>query len=116
MKKIYLCKLNELVQKEYIIKWIDEIKDEIIIFYDNKKKLKIFSSICPHFGGEIFLDKTNKLRCKWHDWEFSSETGKCLTYPIRGKLKNYDFEVNPQPLKSYKIIEITKGDIYAIKE
>ena len=117
MVKVFICTLDKLNSEKTITKWIEEWKDEIILFKDKLSgRIKIFSSICPHFGGEIFLDKNNKLRCKWHDWEFSSETGKCLTYPIRGKLRNYDFEVNPQPLKNYKIIEITNGDIYAIKE
>lgn len=50
-----------------MIKYIDEIKEEVIIFEDVNKKIKIFSSICPHFGGEInFIKSKNKFKCKWH--------------------------------------------------
>ena len=117
MDKVFICSLDKLNSEKTITKWIEEWKDEIILFKDKLSgRIKIFSSICPHFGGEIYLDKTNNLRCKWHDWKFSSETGKCLTYPIRGKLNPYDFEVKPQSLKTYEVIELEKGDIYAIKK
>ncbi len=117
MGKVFICTVDKLNSEKTITKWIEEWKDEIILFKDKRSgKINIFSSICPHFGGEIYLDKTNKLRCKWHDWEFSSETGKCLSYPIRGKLNPYDFEVEPQSLKTYEAIELEKGDIYAIKK
>ena len=64
---------------------------------------------------EIKDQKKNKLRCMWHNWEFSTETGKCLTFPIKGKLNPYDFEVNPKPLKSYKVFN-QENKIYAIKK
>ena len=50
----------------------------------------------------------------WHNWEFSTETGKCLTFPIKGKLNPYDFEVDPNPLKNYEVVN-KKNKIYAIK-
>ena len=61
--KIFFCKVEEINIKGYIIKFLDELKDEIIAFVDkDTKKIKIFSSICPHFGGEIYYsDKDNLL-------------------------------------------------------
>ena len=116
MDKVYICKLTELESKKFIIKWIDKWKDEIIIFKKNNV-IKLFSSICPHFGGQIVYDDSiKKLKCLWHDWKFCDSSGKCLSYPIRGKLNPYDFKVNPQPLKSYEVVELDKGDIYAIKK
>ena len=77
MQEILICSLNELKVKKYIIKNVDEWKDELIVFGDTKDSIKIFSSICPHFGGEIILHKSNKfLTCKWHAWKFCKETGK----------------------------------------
>ena len=101
-KRIYLCEYNDLKKSIYLIKWLEQIKDEIIVFLDQEKKIRIFSSICPHFGGEIYYEKKrNHLICKWHNWKFCKITGKCLTHPIKGRLKNYDFKVNPKKLKNY---------------
>lgn len=101
-KKIFLVDLIRLQQKKFFIKWIDELKDEVIIFIDIKNTIRVFSSICPHFGGEIYYDKhIDNLRCSWHDWKFCKKTGKCLSYPIKGQLAHYNFEVNPNKLKNY---------------
>ena len=91
IKTFYLCNKKLLLNKNYFIKWIDEIKDEVIVFLDKSKNIKIFSSICAHFGGEIHFDTSkNELRCKWHNWKFCTKTGKCLTHPIKGKFTNTD--------------------------
>ena len=115
-KKLFLCSKAEILKKKIIIKELNEIKDEVIIFVDENNELKIFSSICPHFGGEINYDNfKKKLICKWHGWEFSKETGKCLTHPIKGKLNTYDFEVNPNKLNKYKYSE-TDNEVYILYE
>ena len=98
-----------------MIKYIDEIKEEVIIFEDVNKKIKIFSSICPHFGGEInFIKSKNKFKCKWHGWEFSTEDGSCQTYSIKSKLKEYNFRVEPNNLSKYNYI-IKENRIYSTK-
>ena len=100
---IYFCDY-EISNNNYIIKFLDELSDEIICYLDNNGEIKIFSSICPHFGGEVIYSKKEKiLKCKWHDWKFCSDTGKCLSYPIKGVLNPYDFEVNPDNLKKYNV-------------
>jgi CMP-N-acetylneuraminate monooxygenase len=38
----------------------------------------LFSSVCPHQGGEVRLDNTGGLRCPQHGWRFDSDTGKGL--------------------------------------
>ena len=61
-------------------------------------------------GGSIYYDKKNDyLRCKWHDWKFCKNTGKCLSYPI--KLNPYDFEVRPNNLKNYSV-KLKNDEIY----
>lgn len=114
--KIFICEFKELKDKKYLIKWVDEWRDELIVFFNkHSNEIKIKSSICPHFGGEIVYDqKDESLRCLWHNWRFCTNSGKCLTYPIKGILNPYDFEVNPKPLKSYKVIN-SENKIYAIK-
>jgi nitrite reductase/ring-hydroxylating ferredoxin subunit len=116
MDKIFMCTLKELKGNKYFIKWIDEWKDELIVFLNKSNTIKIKSSICPHFGGEIIYDsKEDNLKCLWHNWRFSSDSGKCLSYPIKGKLNPYDFEVDPNPLKSYEVLN-SQDKIYAIKK
>ena len=115
-KKLFICNENELVKDKFIIKFFEELKDEIIIFFDKKNKIKIYSSICPHFGGEIFYDiQRDILKCKWHGWKFCTNTGKCLTHPIKGKLDFYDFEINPNKLNNYLYTKEEKN-IYILYE
>ena len=116
MDKIFICTLKELKDNQYLIKWVDEWRDELIVFLNKTNKIKIKSSICPHFGGEIVYDsKEGNLKCLWHNWKFCSDSGKCLSYPIKGKLNPYDFEVDPNPLKSYEVVN-NQDKIYAIKK
>ena len=116
MKKIFFTTFNLLKEKKYIIKFFEEIKDEVIIFLDKENNIKIFASICPHFGGKIFYEfNHNKLICKWHNWKFCTHTGRCLTYPIKGKLNPYEFKIDPNPLKNYDV-NIENNKIYLIYE
>ena len=117
MKKIHICSYEILKKDTFIVKFIEEWKDELILFIDSiDNKLKIFSSICPHFGGEIIYDKKeNILRCKWHDWKFCQKTGKCLSYPMNNKSISYNFKINPRNLREYEY-EIEKEEIFAINK
>ena len=109
---LYVTSKDILLKKRYIINFYDELKDEIICFLDKDENIKIYSSICPHFGGEIYYDKNNDyLRCKWHNWKFCKDTGKCLSYPINLNLIPYDFEVRPNNLKNYSV-KLKDNDIY----
>ena len=109
-KELFLCSKKDLFNKKKIIKFYEELKDEVIIFLDDNNEIKIFSSICPHFGGEIYFDSNEKiLKCKWHGWKFSKDNGQCLTHPIKGKLNVYDFEVNPGNLNKYLYSEDNKN-------
>ena len=109
---LYVTSRDILLKERYIIKFYNELKDEVICFLDKDANIKIYSSICPHFGGEIYYDKKNDyLRCKWHDWKFSKNTGKCLSYPIKLKLNPYDFKVKPNKLKNYSV-KLKNDEIY----
>ena len=65
MSKIFFCKIQEINKNGFKIKFLEELKDEIIGFIDQEtKELKIFSSICPHFGGNIIYKKNlSELYC-----------------------------------------------------
>jgi|TARA_B110000037_G_C17110320_1_gene501579 nitrite reductase/ring-hydroxylating ferredoxin subunit len=111
-KKIFIAEKKDLKEKHLIRKYFDVLKEEIILFLDKEEKIIIFSSICPHFGGEIYYDKNEDiLRCSWHDWKFCKNSGKCLSYPIRGKLNPYAFEIDPNKLKKYSY-SIEDDNIY----
>ena len=113
--KILLCNTDFFNNKNFFIKWIEEIKDEIIVYY-HENELFIRSSVCSHFGGEIYYDQNIKsLRCKWHDWKFCAKTGECTTHKILGKLNAYDFELEPNKLKNYKY-KINNKNIYLINQ
>ena len=113
---LYLTTEEILYKNKYVVKYYEEIKDEIICFLDKDKNIKIFSSICPHFGGEIYYDnKKEYLRCKWHNWKFCKNTGKCLSYPLKLSLNPYDFKFKPDKLKKYNI-KSKNGEIFIVYE
>lgn len=111
---IFLTNKKDLKKNKFIIKYFEEIKDEIICFIDKNGSIKIFSSICPHFGGEIYYDhKNDYLRCKWHDWKFCKKTGECLSYPVKIRLNPYEFNFKPNKLKNYNL-KYENEDIFLI--
>ena len=100
MKKLFICNVSN-INGSYFIKYVDEIRDEIIVFKFNGEII-IRSSICPHFGGEIYFNKKKLiLKCKWHAWEFEPKTGKCLTYNVKSNVRNYEVKTIPKDLKKY---------------
>lgn len=85
------CSVSELRQAGSITRWVDELKDEITALYC-KNEIKVWSSICPHYGGDFHVDcKTGEMRCKWHDWRFSTESGELKNRKLKLKLRSYDF-------------------------
>ena len=102
MIKKKVCSLSQLQNKNYIRLWVDDFKDEIIIFINNNK-IYVKSSICPHFGGPIAYDKNRKyLYCYWHGLQFSID-GKCSNQ------KNFKACLN-----SY-VYKIVNNNIYIFK-
>ena len=93
MIKIKICNLSQLKNKNFFIKWVDKIRDEVIVFINNEK-IYVKSSICPHFGGPIsYNNDEENLYCAWHGLKFSIE-GKCLNQKnFKACLNNYDFEL-----------------------
>ena len=91
--KIKICNLSELEEKNYFVKWVDKIRDEVIVF-KNDGKIYVKSSICPHFGGPITYNQNEKnLNCSWHGLKFSFD-GKCINQKtFKACLNKYDFEL-----------------------
>jgi len=93
MIKIKICSLSKLEKKNYYVRWVDKIKDEVIVFKYGKK-IYVKSSICPHFGGPITYNNDEKnLYCYWHGLKFSIG-GKCINQNnFKPCLVNYNFEL-----------------------
>ena len=94
--RIRFCSIEELRDKKIITKWVNEWRDEIsALFVQEDDSISVFSSICPHFGGEIELfQNPPQLRCKWHDWRFDIKTGNCLSEVMPTSLRRYSFQEN----------------------
>jgi nitrite reductase/ring-hydroxylating ferredoxin subunit len=91
-EKIRFCTIAELKEKTIITKWVENWRDEVsAIFTENN--IVVFSTICPHFGGEMELVKSPiQLRCKWHHWSFDLKTGKCLSSKMPACLRKYSYQ------------------------
>ena len=123
LKEIFFCHLQALKDKKKITIWNENLKDEISALYVNEE-IYVYSSICPHFGGEFEYNKKKLvIRCLWHGWKFNAETGKSITklenykknsfiykilkkeekpmgcFPFDGELSKYNFEVKDKILK-----------------
>ena len=93
MKKKKYCKILDLKEKNFVVKWIDEFKDEVIVYRTNGK-IHVRSSVCPHFGGPIQYNiQENYLYCSWHGLKFSTD-GACLnSKKFKSNLKKYTYEL-----------------------
>ncbi|RLA62121.1 MAG: hypothetical protein DRQ88_04420 [Epsilonproteobacteria bacterium] len=94
MKSFFLCSLKDLKKQKTMTKWAGPFKDELtVIFKDGA--ITVFSSICPHFGGEFNIDLKNlKASCCWHGYEFDLSSGKCLSFSNCSPLRFYPFLIN----------------------
>ena len=105
-KKIYLCSKSEIYKKKYLNFWIDEWKDELIIFVDKSGQIKSLSSICPHFGGPIgyheikIKDDKPVFTCLWHNLQYFVETGQCVTQK-KFCLRKYEIEIVKEEIFVY---------------
>ncbi len=103
MTKKKLCKVSYLDDNEYFKSWVNEFKDEIIIFKHNNK-IYVKSAICPHFGGPISIDKKKDfLFCYWHGLRFGIEDGHCLNQKtFKPCLTDYLYEIKKNYIYIYK--------------
>lgn len=71
MKKEY--KLIKSIKDLPFREWIND-KIEVYVF-ENNGKIKAINGICPHYYGEIELDKKNKeLKCNFHHLKICPKT------------------------------------------
>jgi nitrite reductase/ring-hydroxylating ferredoxin subunit len=87
------CSLSELKSKKFIVKWMESLRDELMAVWQNGE-IRIFSSICPHFGGEFKYDKRhNQFVCKWHGFCFDGKQGDCRYPASKMKLRKYEYRL-----------------------
>ena len=102
MIKKKICNLSQLENKNYFKAWVNDFRDEIIVFR-NGNKIHVKSSICPHFGGPIVYDQNKKhLYCYWHGLEFSID-GKCSNQKsFKACLNSYFYEIKNNNIYIFK--------------
>ncbi len=61
-----------------------ELKNEYLIYKEAGKPYAVFSSFCPHFGGQLSI-KNGLLHCGFHDYWYSLKDGACINKDFGGK-------------------------------
>ena len=84
---IKICTADELKKQHSIIRYFDELKDEVILFEEPAIGVRAYSSVCPHMAGEIICIE-GRLKCKWHGLIFGND-GKCQNFNNKLSLKEY---------------------------
>lgn len=93
-RRVAFCPTDELAAKGWIKRWVEDLRDEIAAI-QTSDGVQVVSTICPHFGGEFDLSRSRtELRCRWHGWRFDGKTGRCLTHPVKTKLRHYRFDID----------------------
>jgi len=97
-QSIVFCNLSDLRKTGHITKWVDELRDEITaVYFDGH--IVVFSSVCPHFGGEMEVDFKNRcFKCKWHAWKFCLNSGECKSHGFSARLRKYSYLANNDDL------------------
>ncbi len=90
--ELLICNLQQLKTSNSFTKFFDELRDEVVVYVDDKSQAKCFSSVCPHLAGEVVLDeKTKGFRCKWHGLIFdtSGNSTNCKARLSLGEYKTF---------------------------
>lgn len=92
--KAVFCSIQELQIRGRITRWMEELRDEITAIR-SEDELHVFSSICPHFGGEFDFaaQEGTTIQCKWHAWRFDIRTAECTTYNIKTRIRKYEYVI-----------------------
>ncbi len=91
---------------EYVVGKVEDIPEDeglavragrhLVAIYRVKNKVYALHNSCPHKGGAmcygIVVPDKLMVRCPWHYWNWSLETGELDTDP-RQKIRCYDVKV-----------------------
>jgi nitrite reductase/ring-hydroxylating ferredoxin subunit len=83
-----VAEISELEPHGQFSKWVG---DHDLLIYRYEGDLKVLSNVCPHFGGPVGYHKAKdgKFVCLWHNYEFSTKDGSCITNKHLG-LRDYE--------------------------
>ena len=88
-----ICKRSEVGARRAVTRWCDELRDEITVF-ERDGELAAFSTVCPHFGGEMEVDhERDEIVCLWHAFRFGATDGACRSHALKTKLRRYSVRV-----------------------
>lgn len=103
-----VCRLDQLPPGKRII---TTIKGRSIVVLHTSNGLFAIRNVCPHQGAELGLGTVGNtmvpsqphqyvagaadtiLRCPWHGWEFSIDTGRSIFDPSHVRVKAYTVAV-----------------------
>jgi nitrite reductase (NADH) small subunit len=94
------CSIAALKRHGRITRWIEVWRDELTAVRV-RGRIHVFSSVCPHFGGELYdVDRRGeRVRCRWHGWEFDLSTGRCVSFSAKCRVRQYPFRENGDRLE-----------------
>src|SRR5919201_5556228 len=87
-RESFFCRESEVRHSGSLIKFVDEIRDEIISVVEEDGKIRCFSSVCPHLAGEIHCE-AGSFQCRWHGLKFDGE-GRCENSNRKLRLREYE--------------------------
>ncbi|MEX1096836.1 MAG: Rieske 2Fe-2S domain-containing protein [Planctomycetales bacterium] len=89
-RRFPVCTLEELKRRRSVIRWIDDLRDEVVLVWLDGAP-GAYSSVCPHFAGPLEPDfRSRTLYCPWHGWRFAMDDGRCLTHSMKCTVRRYE--------------------------
>jgi nitrite reductase/ring-hydroxylating ferredoxin subunit len=83
-----IVSLSELKATGTFVIDLPELKDEIMVVFDEKEGCpKAFSTFCPHYGGPLSRSH-EEFRCYWHGLRFDFN-GECKNHNLPVRLSRY---------------------------
>ncbi len=72
-----------------------------IVAFRQAGEVRAFSSICPHMGAQLCVDREERrLHCPWHGLSFDLTTGEAA-HPRFRRIREWNAEVDGRRLKLY---------------
>ena len=62
---------------------------ELVLFRTEDGAARVFDAYCPHLGAHLGCGgvvQGNNLRCPFHGWQFSGDSGQCVEVPFAAKI------------------------------
>jgi cholesterol 7-dehydrogenase len=76
----FVCRSDELQVGD--VRDVSMLGMHLVVFRGESGKVGMFDKYCPHLGANLAVGGTvdgDCLRCPFHGWQFSAETGECTS-------------------------------------